>query len=82
MRFNPMMLMGNSPIAQILGALQNGGNPNAMIQQVIENHPQRAQIMQIVGGKSPDQLMKVAENMCRERGVTMDDVLKQFGITR
>ena len=82
MNFNPFVMMGNSPIGQLLNAIKSGGSPNAMIQQLLENHPQRQQLTQLIGGKSPDQIMKTAENMCRERGTSIEEVLKQFGITR
>ena len=79
MRFDPTALMGNNPMMQLISAMRNGGNPNAMMQQMIGSNPQLAQI---ASGKTPQQLMKVAENMCRERGTSIDDVLKQFGISR
>lgn len=82
MKFNPAFLMGNSPMGRLIGMVQQGGDPRAFIQQAIDQHPQKAQIQQIVQGKSPEQLLKVAENMCRERGTSIDEVLKGFGITR
>lgn len=82
MRFDPTALMGNNPIVQLINAARNGGNPDALVQQLLGQHPQREQIQQIIGGKSPDQLMSIAENMCKERGTSIDQVLQQFGITR
>lgn len=82
MRFNPTALMGNNPIVQIINAARGGSNPDMLVQQLISQHPQREQIQQIIGGKSPDQLMQIAQNMCRERGTTMEQVLQQFGISR
>lgn len=82
MRFNPTALMGNNPIVQLINAARGGGNPDMLVQQLISQHPQREHIQQIIGGKSPDQLMQIAQNMCRERGTTMDQVLQQFGISR
>lgn len=82
MRFNPTALMGNNPIVQLINAACGGGNPDMLVQQLISQHPQREQIQQIIGGKSPDQLMQIAQNMCRERGTTMEQVLQQFGISR
>ncbi len=79
MNFNPTALMGNNPIIQLINTMRNGGNPDALVQQLIGANPQ---LQQIVAGKSPDQLMGIAENMCKERGTNIDDVLKQFGITR
>lgn len=79
MNFNPLALMGNNPVMQLISTMRGGGNPEALVQQVISTNPQ---LQQIVAGKSPDQLMQVAENMCRERGTSVDAVLKQYGITR
>lgn len=86
MRFDPMTLMGNNPLLQqnnpmmmAINAMRNGGNPNALMQQMLQSNPQ---LQQIAAGKSPDQLMSIAENMCKERGTSIDAVLKQFGITR
>lgn len=79
MRFDPTAMMGNSPIVQIINMMRNGGNPTALIQQMMSSNPQ---LQQIAAGKTPDQLMSIAENMCRERGTSVDNVLRQFGITR
>lgn len=82
MRFDPTALMGSNPIVQLINVAKNGGNPDALVQQLLGQHPQREQIQQIIGGKTPDQLMSIAENMCKERGTSIDQVLQQFGITR
>lgn len=82
MRFNPTALMGNNPIVGLINAVRGGGNPDALVQQMISSHPQRDQIQRIVSGKTPDQLMGIAENMCRERGTTIDEVLRKYGIER
>lgn len=82
MNFNPLAIIGNNPLIQILNMARNGGDPTQLINQAINNHPQRQQIQQIIGGKDPQQLMQVAQNMCRERGTSIDEVLKQFGISR
>lgn len=79
MRFDPTSIMGNSPVFQLINVMRSGGNPDALVQQLMSSNPQ---LRQIAAGKSPDQLMSIAENMCRERGTSVDDVLRQFGITR
>ena len=79
MNFNPLALMGNNPMAQLISTMRSGGNPDALVQQMLNTNPQ---LKQIVAGKTPDQLMQVAENMCKERGTSVDEVLQQFGITR
>lgn len=82
MRFNPLAMMGNHPIAKILNVARNGGDPTAVIQQAVQDHPQREQIQKIVAGKSDHDLFCTAENMCRECGTTIDKVLGSFGIQR
>ena len=72
MRFNPTALMGNNPVVGLINAMRNGGNQEALTQQLMRQNPQ---LMQIAGGKTPQQLMSIAENMCRERGTSMDAVL-------
>lgn len=79
MRFDPTAIMGTSPVFQLINVMRSGGNPDALVQQLMSSNPQ---LRQIAAGKSPDQLMSIAENMCRERGTSVDDVLRQFGITR
>ena len=78
MMFNPTALMGNNPMVQLINVMRTGGNPEAMIQQMLGNNPQ---LQQVIAGKSPQQIMQTAETMCRERGTTVNDVLKQYGIT-
>lgn len=78
MKFDPTALMGNSPLTQIINVMRGGGDPNALMQQVIKQNPQ---LHQIAAGKTPEQLMSIAQNMCRERGTNVNEVLKQFGIT-
>lgn len=78
MNFDPTALMGNNPMVQIINTMRNGGNPQVMIQQMLGSNPQ---LQQVVAGKSPHQIMQTAENMCRERGISVNDVLKQYGIT-
>ena len=75
---NPMM---NNPLMAILGAMRSGGNPMSMLQQMAGQNPQMRQFMQMINGKSPDQLKQIAENMARERGVSLNDVARQLGIT-
>ena len=65
---------------QMLEMLQNSGNPQAMMQQLFGNHPlfQRAQAM--LQGKSHRAQMKIIENMCKQRGISLDQLKHMFGI--
>ena len=76
-----MNMMMNNPMMAILNVLQRGGNPMTLMQQMAGQNPQMRQFMQMINGKSPDQLRKMAENVAKERGVSINDVARQLGIT-
>lgn len=64
----------------LLNAARNGGNPMQMMQQMAGNDPRMRQFMQMVGGKNPQQLRQMAENVAKERGTTLQTVAQQMGI--
>lgn len=67
-----------NPMQMIFQAMQGGMNPMQMIQQQAARNPQFQQLQQICQGKTPEQLRQVAENMCKERGTTYDEVARSF----
>lgn len=71
----------NNPLNMMMSAIQSGGNPMVIAQQLAQTNPQVRQAMQMINGKSPAQLKQMAENMARERGVSLNDVARQLGIT-
>lgn len=71
----------NNPVFALVSAMQSGKNPMALVQQMAARDPQMRQFMQMVNGKSPEQLRQMAENMARERGTTINDVARQLGIS-
>lgn len=72
--------MANNPIMALVNAMKSGGNPNAMLQQMAGSDPRIGQAMQMMQGKSPQQLRNMAENMARERGTTVQDVARSLGL--
>lgn len=67
---NPMMMM--------LQAMQSGMNPMQWMQQQTGNNPPMHQLMQIVQGKSPQELREIAANMAQQRGLNYGDLEQQF----
>lgn len=65
---------------QLVQFARGGGNPLQMLQQAAGNDPRAAQAFQMLNGKSPAEWRQMAENMCRERGTTPDQVMRQLGI--
>lgn len=73
--------MMSNPMMAMINAMRTGGNPMALAQQMAGQNPQMRQFMQMVQGKTPDQLKQMAENVAKERGVSINDVARQLGIT-
>lgn len=75
----PMAPM-NNPVLALVQAMQQGRNPMALMQTMAQQNPQVAQALQMMHGKSPQQLQSMAQNMARERGVDLNQMLRQMGI--
>lgn len=56
-------------------------NPNGlaqmMINNMLQNNPAARQVMPFIQGKSPQQLEMTARNLCRERGVDVEQMYRQ-----
>lgn len=70
----------NNPIMMLVQAMQKGGNPMTLMQQMAGQNPQIAQAFQLMQGKSPQQLQTMAQNMAKERGIDINQMLRQLGI--
>lgn len=66
----------NNPLRHI----QAGANPNALLDQMARSDPRAAQALQMIQGKSPDQLRTMAENMARERGTSVEQIAQSLGL--
>lgn len=69
-----------NPLQQMLFMAKNGADPRQYLIQMAKNDPQAAQAERMLRGKTPAQLQQMALNMCRERGISPEDVLKSLGI--
>lgn len=70
----------NNPLLSIMGVVRSGGNYNQMIRNLAMRDPQIGQAMQMIQGKTPDQLKQMAMNMAKERGVSVEDVARGIGL--
>lgn len=53
-----------------------------LLNRMIQSDPRARQAMQMLQGKSPRELEQMARNMAKERGVTIEDVMRQLGLGR
>lgn len=72
----------NNPLMMLLNIARSGGNPMAAMQQMAQSSPQMRQAMQMIQGKSPAELQQMAQNIAKERGIDLNDFLRQMGINR
>ena len=75
------MMPMNNPMMAMMQMMRAGQNPMQMLQRMAGQNPQAAQAMRLIQGKSPQQLRQIAENMAKERGVNLEQMAQQMGIT-
>ena len=63
---------------QLIQALRGNGNPEGMLRQLAGQNPAIAQALQLVEGKTPQQVSQIAANMARERGVDINVLTQQI----
>lgn len=76
-----MFPIQNNPLMAMVQAMQRGGNPMQILGGMGGN-PQIAQFMQMINGKSGQQLQQMAENMAKDRGIDIDELARQLGMKR
>ncbi len=54
--------------------------PELLIQQMAGRNPRMQQAYSMIQGKTPEQLKQMAENMAKERGMTVEKVAKNIGL--
>lgn len=81
---NPMSVLqnvtANSPIGKFMNMVKAGNNPQALMNQMVQQNPQLKQALPLIQGKSPQQLETVFSNLCKQCGTTPEEVLRQFGM--
>lgn len=65
--FNPQQMMG-----------MMGTNPNQIMQNMLYQNPLFQRAVQMAQGKSENELMQVAENICREKGINMEQAKQAY----
>lgn len=74
MPMNPMNPM------QIIQAVQRGANPNQLMMQLAQSNPAIRMAMQMVNGKTPDQIRNMVQQRAQQMGVDLNQIEKQWGI--
>ena len=74
------MVPMNNPLMMLVQAMNSGGNPMALLQQMAPQNPQIAQAFRMMQGKNPQQLEQMARVMAQERGIDINQMIRQLGI--
>ncbi len=70
----------NNPILQLAQVARGGGNVMQVMQQLAGQDKRIAQAYSMIQGKNQQQLQQMAENMARERGTNVGDIMRNLGL--
>ena len=65
---------------QLVQMIQGSGNPMQMLMGMAQNNPALGQALQMVSGKTPAEMERIAYDMAKQRGVDLNQLAKQMGI--
>lgn len=66
-------------LMQLAQMISRAQNPMQAFYQVVSQHPQGQQVLSLMRGKTPEQFRAVLDNMAKERGTTIEQVLGNMG---
>ena len=66
---------------QFIQMIQRGANPNQLMMQAAQNNPAVRQAMQMMNGKTPEQIRDMAFCEAKRRGVDLNQLARSLGIT-
>lgn len=72
--------MNNPFYAMMAQLIQSGGDPNRVLQQMAQKNPQVGQVLNMMRGKSAQELHQVAQNIAQQRGIDLNTVYQNLGI--
>ena len=67
-------------LQQFVSAVRASNNPMQMFSMAARTNPQVAQVMRLMQGKSTEEFKLVVENMAKERGTTLEQVITGMGL--
>lgn len=78
---NPMAaMMQNNPIMQMVTMMKNGGNPQALVQQMMGQNKEFGNIVNSLNGKDQSQVNDMIAKMAKEKGVDLTQLANSIGM--
>ena len=68
-------------VMQVIRLYKSGGNPMQMLSQMAQSNPQMGQAMQMLQGKSPQQIQQMVQTMANQNGIDLNALAQQYGLT-
>lgn len=65
---------------QMLGALQKAQNPMAFLSQLANQNPQLKRVMEVMNGKSPQELEQYVRNTAQTQGIDLKQLAQKMGL--
>lgn len=65
---------------QMLNALQKARNPQALLSQLANQNPQLKRVMEVMNGKSPQELEQYVKNVAQTQGVDLAQLAQKMGL--
>ncbi len=65
---------------QAIQLLRSGANPDQLMMQLAQSSPEIRQAMQLVNGKTPEQIQSMVYQRAKEMGVDLNQIARQWGI--
>lgn len=70
--FNPMSMM------QMFMGGGKGVDPMSLMTQQFQGNPMFQQAQKMAQGKSPQEIEQIARNICKQKGIDLDQAMAQF----
>lgn len=65
---------------QMINLLTKAKDPMNLLQQMSSNNPQLKRVIEVVNGKSPQELRQYVENTAKTQGVDLNQLAQKLGL--
>lgn len=65
---------------QMFNMLSQAKNPMGLLQQMSSKNPQLKRVLEVVNGKSPQELKQYVENTAKTQGVDLTQLAQKLGL--
>lgn len=65
---------------QLIGMLQKAQNPMTIFSQLGANNPQIKRVIEVMNGKSPQELKKYVQNVAQTQGIDLNNLAQKMGL--